>query len=201
MSTSDPFDRISGYYNKLISKWGHDPRSCDYGRPESQITKFKVLSEVLDLNNLYILDVGCGFADYADYLYLTYECINYAGIDITPSMIDEARRLHPDMNLRVQNILTLEGYENFDVVTANGIFYLLEERAPDLMQEIIKKMFSLCRVGVAFNSLSSWAEDQVLGEFYADPLETLDFCHKLTSRVALRHDYHPRDFTIYMYKD
>ena len=39
------------------------------------------------------------------------------------------------------------------------------------------------------------------GEFYTDPLQTLAFCRTLTPWVTLRHDYHSRDFTIYMRKD
>jgi hypothetical protein len=53
---------------------------------------------------------------------------------------------------------------------------------------------------VAFNSLSAWATDQEAGEFYADPLRVVDFCRRITPRVVLRHDYHPRDFTVYLYK-
>ena len=54
---------------------------------------------------------------------------------------------------------------------------------------------------VAFNSLSSWANDKEKGEFYADPLEVLKFCKTLSPWVVLRHDYHSRDFTIFIYKE
>ena len=38
------------------------------------------------------------------------------------------------------------------------------------------------------------------GEFYADPVQTLSWCHTLSPFVVLRHDYHSRDFTVYVYK-
>ncbi len=90
----------------------------------------------------------------------------------------------------------------FDVVTANGIFYLLGEQAWPMMQQIIERLYELATSAVAFNSLSAWAnkEEQEAGEYYADPIKVVDFCRRLTPWVVLRHDYHPRDFTIYMYK-
>ena len=54
---------------------------------------------------------------------------------------------------------------------------------------------------VAFNSLSAWADDPEAGEYYADPLEVTAFCRTLTPWVAMRHDYHGRDFTCYLYKN
>jgi len=61
-------------------------------------------------------------------------------------------------------------------------------------------MFSLATSAVAFNTLSTWAQDQEAGEFYADPLKVVEFCRTLTPWVVMRHDYHPRDFTVYLYK-
>ena len=68
------------------------------------------------------------------------------------------------------------------------------------MQRLIAKMFSLCSDAAVFNSLSAWAPDRESGEFYADPAATLDYCRTLTPWVALRHDYHPRDFTVFLFK-
>jgi hypothetical protein len=69
------------------------------------------------------------------------------------------------------------------------------------MRSFVSRMWQMAKVAVAFNTLSSWAPDQEAGEFYADPVETLAFCRTLTPRLTLRHDYHRRDFTVYMYRD
>jgi SAM-dependent methyltransferase len=195
-----PFQGIAEYYDGLVGRYGHDPRACDYGRPESQAKKFRVLGEVLDLDGKTLLDVGCGFADFATYLQSGSAKVRYTGIDLSARMIVEARRLHPDLDLRVGNILDAGHEERYDVVSANGVFYLLGENAPELMRRLISKMWELAKVAVAFNSLSTWAPDATAGEFYADPLETVSFCKALTPWIALRHDYHPRDFTVYMFR-
>lgn len=198
--TVDRFTRIADYYGALISKYGHDPRACDYGRAESQQIKFRVLSEVMPLSNSSLLDVGCGFADFAGYLNSRFDRLQYSGIDLCGDMVNEAKRIHPDLDIRVANIADVTLERNYDVVMANGIFYLLGEQPVPVMQDMIERMFSMASKAVAFNSLSTWARDQEGGEFYADPLQTVEFCRRLTPWVVLRHDYHPRDFTVYLYK-
>jgi SAM-dependent methyltransferase len=199
--SASPFGGIASYYDDLVNRFGHDPRACDYGRPTSQTTKFQLLSEVTPLQGLRLLDVGCGFADYADFLQARYGEVTYVGVDISPRMVDEARQLRPGLDLRLLNILHEKSAETFDVVNANGIFYLLGAEAPELMRALIRRMFELSTVAVAFNSLSSWASVHEPSEFYADPIETLAYCRTLTPWVVLRHDYLAHDFTIYMYRD
>ena len=196
----DPFGRIANYYQDLVQKYGHDPRACDYGRPQSQEIKFRVLSEAMPVKGRSVLDVGCGFADFHRFLWDRFGEVRYSGIDVCPAMVEEARRLDPGCEVKLANILDASIRERFDLVTANGIFYLLGDEAWPTMQEIVRRMYAVAEHAVAFNSLSSWAEDKDPGEFYADPAEVLQFCRTLTPWVLLRHDYHPRDFTIYMYK-
>jgi SAM-dependent methyltransferase len=193
------FATIGRYYDALVSRYGHDPRACDYGRAESQAIKFAVLSEVMPLDGKRVLDVGCGFADYAGYLFARFRDCIYEGMDLSPAMVAAARRLHPELPIRQANILEQDPGD-FDVVTANGIFYLLGGEAPTLMRELIARMYASAREAVAFNSLSAWAPDQERGEYYADPAEVLNYCRTLTPWVVLRHDYHPRDFTVYLYR-
>jgi SAM-dependent methyltransferase len=193
-------DAIAGYYKDLIKEHGHTPRSCDYGRPESQAKKFMVLSDIVTPKHQTLLDIGCGFADYADYLEMRAPHIQYTGVDITTEFVKEAKRKHPDLDVFQMDILS-EDLGHFDIVTANGIFYLLGKEAEPLMQKLVTRMFDITLQSVAFNSLSAWCKDQESGEFYADPVKTLEFCRTLTPWVTLRHDYHDRDFTIYMHKE
>lgn len=193
-------DKIVGYYSGLISEYGHNPRACDYGRPESQQKKFNVLSDIVTQNHKTLLDVGCGFADYAGFLHDKYPHIKYSGVDITPEFIAQEKINNKNLDLRHLDIMN-DDPGQFDIVTANGIFYLLDQDAEKFMQDLIKRMFALSLNAVAFNSLSAWCNDQEEGEFYADPLKTLEFCRSLSPWVTLRHDYHDRDFTIYMYRE
>jgi SAM-dependent methyltransferase len=194
------FNRIGQYYDRLVERYGHDHRACDYGRAESQRLKFEILSGVTPLNGKSVLDVGCGFADFSDYLNVCSAGINYVGLDLSAEMVRAARELHPNLDIRQMNILE-EDPGRFDVVTANGIFYLLGTDAQPLMRALIERMFECANEALAFNSLSGLASQKETGEFYADPGEVLNFCLTLSPRAVLRNDYLRHDFTIYLYKD
>ncbi|MEI8292955.1 MAG: class I SAM-dependent methyltransferase [bacterium] len=198
MNENSTFDKIANFYNKRVQAFGHDPLACDYGRAASQQRKFAVLASVTDYAGLSVLDVGCGFADYAGFLSDRHRDVEYHGIDLSPAMIEMARQARPDLDLRVANILDLPEDVSYDVVSANGIFYLLGTEAPFLMRRLVGEMFRRSRRGVVFNSLSTWASIQEDGEFYADPLEVVAWCRELSPWVVLRHDYLPHDFTVFV---
>lgn len=194
------FDKISTYYEKLIAENGYDPRSCDYGHPASQQIKFNVISQFCNFSGKSVLDVGCGFADFSNFLSAKFGEVNYTGVDISPGMVKMAKEKHPDRNILLANILEEEVGGPFDIVTANGIFYLLGENAEEISRALIEKMFSLCSEALVFNSLSIYAPNKEGGEYYADPSEVLRFCQQLSPWVVLRHEYHPNDFTVCIYK-
>jgi SAM-dependent methyltransferase len=158
-----------------------------------------VLAEVASLDRKRILDVGCGLADFAGFLKTRYREVQYVGVDISPKMIEEAKKLHPELDLRVQNVL-VDDPGRFDFVLASGIFARLGRDAIPVSKKLISRMFECAEYAIAFNSLSAWAPNKEADEFYHDPLETLLFARSLSPWVVLRHDYHPRDFTIYVYR-
>jgi SAM-dependent methyltransferase len=201
MNQNNVINNISNYYNNLVSKYGHDPRSCDYGHANSQKVKFNVLSQAASYDAKSILDIGCGFADYFDFLNEKFKEIDYHGVDISEMMISEGKKLHPEIKLELRNVFENPPLKKYDIVTANGIFYLLGNDSRLLMYQFIKKMFDMTNDLVVFNSLSTWAIDQVEGEFYADPCKTMAYCKSLSPWITLRHDYHPRDFSIFIYKN
>ena len=127
---------------------------------------------------------------------------DYRGIDLSPEMIALARRRFPKRSFEVANLLEQEPpFERCDYVLASGIFYLRREAPEEYLRSMIECMFAHCTRGVAFNSLSAWGEELAFDdEFRADPYLTLVTASSITERLALRHDYHPRDFTIFMHR-
>jgi len=188
------------FYTNLINKYGIDVRSLNWRSKESQELRFRILAEIGDLNGKSILDVGCGLGDFYEYLGKNNTSFQYKGIDITPKMIEVARKRFPETSFEVRDLLEDEVIERFDYVFASGIFYLVEDKPYDFMKKMIKKMFETARIGIAFNSLSAWADSQEKGEFYANPFEVIEFCRTLTSKMVFKHNYHPADFTIFLYK-
>ena len=194
--------KIVEFYSGLIKQYGFDTRSLDWGSRESQESRFEILCGIADLRSKGVLDLGCGLANLREYLGERNILVQYTGYDLTPEMIVNARQRFPEDHFKVCNIL--EGPEPepaFDYVLSSGIFYLRKTEPMKFMEKIVRRMFALCRMGVAFNTLSLRADWMRSDEFYADPVEVLNLCQSVTRRVILRHDYLPNDFTVYLYRE
>lgn len=193
----DYINKNNSIYHASAKAYPNDYRGVKWISAESQFLRFKVLCEVAD--NIFkssILDVGCGFGHLVDYLLSNQFEGRYKGIDIVDQMVLDAKKRHPSFDFEtndIDSILT----ESQDYILASGIFTFSDWKS---MQIIIQKLFSCSSKAFAFNSLqlSCGAKEKEI--FYADPIETLDFCKSITSNVILRQDYMPEDFTIYMYK-
>lgn len=188
------------FYSNLIEKYGVDVKSLNWGSKQSQELRFKVLSQIGDMTNKSVLDVGCGLGDLYEYLTKNHIKCEYKGIDITPKMVQMAKKRFPGADFEVKNILEESFGQEYDYIFASGIFYLVEYEPFVFMQKMVTKMFELARIGVAFNSLSTWASRKENNEFYANPSEVLDFCKSLSTKVVINHSYHQADFTVFLYK-
>jgi len=191
---------VTSFFGGLVDQYGYDLRSLDFGARESQLKRFEVIAHYLPKTEFSLLDVGCGFAELADFLESQGLKVKYSGIDLTPQMIDHASKRRPDLNLIYGNIIDGVIDDTFDYVVCSGIFYMMGENAEQLMMELVRKMFSMARHRVIFNAISTWADRTHQGEFYADPLRTISACREITRNMVFHHDYMPHDFTIMLNK-
>src|SRR5262245_18456396 len=93
------------YFTRLVERHGTDPRALDWGSRESQRLRFAVLAGVGPLGGASVLDVGCGQGDLLDWLRESGIDAQYAGVDITPPMVEVARRRFPGASFEVRNLL------------------------------------------------------------------------------------------------
>jgi len=188
-------------YEALLAEHGETYRALDWGSRESQQRRFEVLAGIGIAAGDRVLDVGCGLADFNAWLVDHRPGVEYSGLDITPGMVERAQARFPNAKILNKTIFDAElPIGSFDYLVASGIFAFRQESPEDYLFSTIKLMHGLCIKGISFNSLSIWAREKSLSEFYADPVNVINFCRKLTRKIVLRHDYHPADFTIYMYK-
>jgi hypothetical protein len=123
----------------------------------------------------------------------------YKGYDLVAGMVEQARARRPDLQVEVRDILDEQEPEpSFDWVLSSGIFSLRQHKPMKFLDQVVRRMFALCKLGVAFNTLSTYADRRYENEFHADPREVLELCLSISSRVVLRHDYMPHDFTVYL---
>lgn len=192
--------RTAEHYRRLLAEHGRSYRALNWGSLEGQRLRFQTLAGIGDLNGKSVLDVGCGLGDFAGWLREAGTRVEYTGLDITPELVSTARELHPEFSFLQGDILdraTLAS-RRFDYVFASGIFATYKEGGARWMESCLRRMWELAGEGLAFNALSSWSDAQAPAEYHADPAATLAFVGSLSRWVVLRHDYHPRDFTVYL---
>jgi SAM-dependent methyltransferase len=192
----------SGMYRKLLDEHGFSFKTLNWGSREGQHLRFSVLAQVADLRGCSVLDVGCGLGDLYGWSKERGLGVVYTGLDLTRELVEQARLRHPEGRFISGSILDEDIFrgEKFDYVLSSGIFYTYRTGAYNWMKSAAGRMWNLCNKGVAFNTLSGWSVEKDGAEFYADPAETVTLCHAFTPWVSMRHDYHPRDFTMYMYR-
>ena len=189
-------------YEGLVVKHGYDFRALNWGSAQSQEGRFAVLAGIAPLAGARLLDVGCGLGDFRLWLLREGTAVDYHGIDIAPFMVEAAKKRQLDTAFSVGTVSDeLAAGHRYDYVFASGIFYFRKDEPFEYMRQTVQAMFGLCERGVAFNSLSLWRDRPADDEFCADPVEVISFCRSLTRRIVLRHDYHPADFTVYLYKE
>ncbi len=197
-----PVERIAALYSDSFQKHGASIASLGYPKG-AQDVRFRAISQIGTLENTSILDVGCGFGHMLDYLRSRSIKVRYTGVDITEPMIDTAKQQHPEADFRLLNILDAPICERWDWVFLIGAFNATPALAGwwEFVQVMMRRMWDLCKLGIAADFLSSYVDFQKPGSFHVDPAQVFSFAKSLTRRVSLRHDYMAYEFMVYLYRD
>jgi SAM-dependent methyltransferase len=202
-------------YSKRYSKLGRDVKTLGWGTKEQQYYRFECTLDYGDLSGKTILDIGCGFGDYLDFLVskkIPFK--KYIGWDINPDLINEAKKTYASnkkAEFEVVDIFSdsFKLSQPVDVVLMLGLlnFNLKESyNNYEYSKLFIAKAFSFAQEGFISDFLSTYktpdypAEDFV---FYHDPKVMLDFSLTLTPQVVLKHNYNPipqKEFMLFIYK-
>lgn len=193
--------RIAAFYERLVDRHGAHPRALDWGSRASQLKRFHILAQIGELAGCSVLDVGCGLADLFAFLETRGIAVSYTGYDISPAVLEAARKRFPNLDLRCADLMREDvAPRRFDFVVASGIFHLRPQGSYAYLEAMTRRMYRSCRRGVAFNSLSARSDVAERDKFVAEPAKVLDICLDITPTVVLRHDYLPHDFTVYLYR-
>lgn len=201
---------ISDFFAKNLAQYGPNSNlSVVWSSKENQLIRFQALSEIANLDNTSILDVGSGLSDLYFYLKNTKNInVRYTGIEISSSHVIEAKKKYPEVEIINADFLYHEFNKTYDYVLSSGAFNIEMPDHENYLKTVINKMYQLANLGVAFNLPSSYSnlvsenyqfESGIIIK-YVDPSMIFHYCKSLTPYVTLRHDYLVHDFTVYMYK-
>lgn len=192
-------NEIQTFYDQLIEAYGpNDPKALGWQTAESQTKRFQILSEIGTLNGASVLDVGCGVGDLYGYLLQKIVNFTYRGIDSNELMIQSAKSKYPGTEFILSGIAEYND-NTFDYVLSSGLLNLKIPNHRKVYFGYIMKMFDLSKIGLAFNMLNNKFHDD--DETYAaySVTEIYELCSTLSTKIVIRQDYLPHDFTIYLY--
>ncbi len=194
---------IKNFFNKQAKQYGNSVNSLAWQSEYTQQARFWVFTEIAPLDGMRILDVGCGKADFYEYLLKEGLNITYYGVDCALDLVKLAKASFPGVNIFYRDFLHDAHYPEVDYVFASGVANLLMPNNLNYMESMIRKMFSLARKGVGVNMLSNKSShtEKDGGMFFYYPDQLLKFALTITPDVVLRHDYLTNDFTLYLYKE
>jgi SAM-dependent methyltransferase len=195
-------EKVTNSYQDELKQFGYSLDSIMIPKG-AQDAFFNVKFEIGELQNTKILDVGCGFGHMLDYLQAWDIKAQYTGIDICPEFIDIARQRHPEADFRLLNIIEADIKEKWDWVFLAGALNYATDMPLwwNYVKKMIKRMYDLSTQGVAVDFLSSYVDFKKEHAFHPQPEKIFSFAKTLTRRVALRHDYMPYNFTIFLYRN
>lgn len=203
LSGGETAENIKKQYQDKYRKFGFDPRALSWKSRGAAHQRFRQMWTEIDFNSQSVLDVGCGFGEMAKFLGKRYEGVSYTGVDIVSEFISKAKKQFPNYNFETRDYFKNPLEKKFDVVLASGVLNSNVANNMEYRKKAIKVMFDHTSKILAFNMLGGHPQPETKPKsnvWYADSLEILNYCLSLTRRVILRHNYHPKDFTIIMYK-
>jgi SAM-dependent methyltransferase len=207
----DPIsDALGRHYATTFTAHGPSSEGVDWGPDEKKLflryEKMLSIGSFTRVNRPTLLDVGCGYGGLYSYANKKGFDLEYTGIDLAKNMVDWATENMSSGAFVHGDVLEHPFDVQFDYVVCNGILTQKLD-APGLAMDqfaarLIRRMFALCRVGIAFNMMTTKVNFYSNNLYYRNPAEMLSWClSELSPHLKLDHAYPLYEYTIYAYRE
>jgi hypothetical protein len=191
-------------HNKMKSEHGYSAKAL-WGSEQSQRIRFEVLTKCMGPSDtkLKILDVGSGLAHLNSFLVDKGFEIDYTGIEINSSFIEQSKVAFPEANFVHGDVnKLLDSDELYDYSFASGIYNLGDKtKTQNAFISDFNIILSKTKIAAAVNFLSSNSQNQDNVSVYHKSSEIISLVEKhFSTRYELYHNYLPNDFTIIIWK-
>lgn len=185
-------------YDLRFKDYGISPITLGWDTRKHQFIRFKTATTRVDFSSKMILDVGCGFSDFYEFLIKNNINIKkYKGIDINYKLIEVAKKRFPENKYEVRNIL-LDNYKikQADIIIMFGLLNFKLKKINNLAfsEKMIKAAWAITKETLIIDFLSSKITKDYPKEdlvYYHKPADVLKISLKLSSNVLMVHDYPP----------
>jgi len=202
-------NQFESFYRDKLDTRQTNAEKVGWKNSTAQHIRFEQLYKLIETHQPFsINDLGCGLADYYEFLDSKKLQFRYHGYDVMTDMIEQARKsLHERSNAQLSLIKEASEIQLADFTIASGIFNIrFANSDEDWKKNIIATLSSVnqkSKFGFAFNMLSLYSDEPMRKSelYYGDPLYFFDYCKRNFSvNVSLLHDYGQYDFTIIVKK-
>jgi SAM-dependent methyltransferase len=207
----DPItESLRGHYSERFALYGPTSEGVDWGADESKmLLRFDKMLAVIEsplAGKLSLLDVGCGYGGLLGHLANRKMELDYAGIDVADNMIKWASAKFASGVFICGDILNYKFERTYDYVVCSGILtQKLDATVADMDRfaaTLIRRMFDLCRRGMAFNVMTTKVNYFSSNLYYRNPAELLSWCiTEISPYIKIDHAYPLYEYTVYLYRD
>jgi SAM-dependent methyltransferase len=187
-------------YSDRLARYGPTIAALGWTKPKHTL-RYRVLLEYWftapATSPLRILDFGCGFGDLFGYARDRGLLIDYTGLDINPDLVRIAREKYPSGRFLCMDLFEEPFDESFDIVLSSGVHNYRLSDNPKFVGCSFELFDRLSILGFAANFLTNRVNFRGEENYYYAPEEILSLALRHTSRVTLRHDYMPFEFTVF----
>ncbi len=213
MDRRAPADQVAAtlgrHYAEKFDLHGANSQGVDWGTDESRM--FLRYSKMLDLLRPpdaavpSLLDVGCGYGGLLGFAADRNIDLEYTGIDVAENMIRWAGDNAPAGEFIHGDVMSHPFPDRFDYVVCNGILTQkldIPGREMDAFAgALIRRLFSLAKVGVAFNVMTTKVNHFANNLYYRNPAELFAWClTEITPHIRIDHSYPLYEYTVYLYR-
>lgn len=201
---------LKQHYEKTFQQFGATSMGVDWGDdPARQYLRYDKMLAVIRQDQQHvptILDVGCGYGGLMEYAGSKEAGLLYTGIDVAENMISWASDAFPESQFIVGDIFETDLRREYDYVICNGILTQKLDIPGSVMDDfagrLIRRLFELCRIGIAFNIMTTKVNFFSNNLYYRNPSEMLSWCmSEVTPHVMIDHAYPLYEYTIYLYRE
>lgn len=189
------------FFDRSLMLHGDRPEAVRWTL-SGQLRHYQAMLDIGDISNCTILDFGCGKGDFYQFLLEKNIPVQYHGFDINKNLIEIAKKKFPHVDFRVFDIDREELKEDFDYIFLCGVFNLKVKGIEEMIKNTLLRLFSHCKIALAFNGLSIYEPKKDFELNYLSPEDMFSFAIKnLSPYISLRHDRIKYDFTLFVYKN
>lgn len=205
-------ERMKKHYSNTFELYGANVQGVDWGKAkdtEKLELRYKKMLEVIyrgsaSINNITVLDVGCGYGGLYQYAIDKGYKFDYTGIDVCENMIRYGKKTYPNAKFICEDIFEYNTEEKYSYVICNGILTQKLGTSIRQMDEyarlLIQRMWDYCTQGIVFNVMKSQVDFMNDDLYYKSPLEIMAYGMTLTDKFIVDCSYPLYEYSVYLYK-